>query len=251
MVERRRDREDWQENCVRQEEGTPQGGSISPMLANIYLHYVLDLWADHWRKTRANGDVIIVRYADDFVVGFQHQSDARRFLDELRERFRRFGLELHADKTRVIEFGRFAAEPRRARPRQAGDLQLSGLYAHLRQDPKGMVRRAPANDPPKRMRAKLVNLKEALRPRSIHLPVPEVGRWLNQVLRGHYQYYGVPRNYRALELFRDHVRQLWHRALNRRSQKGRINEAAMNRIAMATGFPNRESVNLIPTCDWP
>ena len=216
--------------CVRQEEGTPQGGSISPLLANLYLHYVLDLWAEQWRKTRAQGDMIIVRYADDFVVGFQHESDAGRFLEELRERFRQFNLELHADKTRVIEFGRFAAERRERRgngkPPTFNFVGFTHICGKTRKGWFVVLRQTIT----KRMRAKLVNLKEALR-RSMHLPVPEVGRWLNQVLRGHYQYYGVPRNYRALELFRDHVRQLWHRALNRRSQKGRINEAAMNRIA--------------------
>ena len=132
---------------VEQEEGTPQGGSISPLLANIYLHYVLDLWAEQWRRTRAHGDVVIVRYADDFVVGFQHQSDAERFLEELRERFRRFNLELHAEKTRILEFGRYRGRATgEAGRRQAGDLQLPGLHARVRQDQAREVHRASADD---------------------------------------------------------------------------------------------------------
>ena len=221
---------------VEQEEGTPQGGSISPLLANLYLHYVFDLWAEQWRQTRAQGDVIIVRYADDFVVGFQHESDARRFLEELRERFRQFNLELHADKTRVIEFGRFATERRERRGQgkpmtfnflgftHTCDKTRSGQFIVLRQT---MARR---------MHAKLKELNKSLR-RRMHLPLCEAGRWLGQVLRGHYQYFAVPRNYPALSLFRDRVRRLWQRALSRRSQKGRIGEGAMSRIA-ARWLPN-------------
>jgi group II intron reverse transcriptase/maturase len=216
--------------CVQQEEGVPQGGSVSPLLANIYLHYVFDLWADQWRKTRAQGDVIIVRYADDFVVGFQHESDARRFLEELRERFRKFNLELHAEKTRVIEFGRFATERRERRgqgkPETFNFLGFTHVCDKTRRDGSFVVlRRTMA----KRMHAKLKSLYQALR-RGRHLPVCEVGRWLGRVLSGHYRYYGVPRNYAALDLFRHRVRQLWQRALSRRSQRGRISEARMNRI---------------------
>jgi group II intron reverse transcriptase/maturase len=215
---------------VEQEEGTPQGGSISPLLANLYLHHVLDLWADQWRKTQAHGDVIIVRYADDFVVGFQHESDARRFLEELRERFRKFNLELHADKTRVIEFGRFAAERRERRgdgkPETFNFLGFTHICDKTRQGKFIVLRQTIVT----RMQAKLVSLKEALR-RRMHLPVAEVGRWLAQVLSGHYRYFGVPRNYPALDRFRDRVRRLWHRTLNRCSQKSRIGETAMSRIA--------------------
>jgi RNA-directed DNA polymerase len=216
---------------IQQEQGVPQGGSVSPLLANVYLHYVLDLWADQWRKTMAHGDVIIVRYADDFVVGFQHESDARRFLEDLRERFSKFNLELHAEKTRVMEFGRFATE-RRARRGQGkpetfnflgfthvcDKTRISGRFIVLRQTMA------------KRMQAKLNGLKIALR-RCMHLPVSDVGRWLGQVVSGHYRYYGVPRNYKALDRFRDRVRRLWHWTLNRRSQKGRISEPNMSRIA--------------------
>ena len=221
---------------VQQEEGTPQGGSISPLLANIYLHYVFDLWADHWRKTQARGDVIIVRYADDFVVGFQHESDARRFLEDVRERFRKFNLELHADKTRVIEFGRFASERRERRgqgkPETFNFLGFTHICDKTRKGRFTVLRRTIA----KRMHAKLKSLKEILRRRML-LPVAEVGRWLAQVLSGHYRYFGVPRNYPALDQFRDRVRRLWHRTLNRRSQKSRIGETAMSRIA-ACWLPN-------------
>jgi group II intron reverse transcriptase/maturase len=216
----------------RQEEGTPQGGSISPLLANIYLHYVFDLWADQWRRTRAHGDVIIVRYADDFVVGFQHESDAVRFLAELRERFRTFNLELHADKTRVIEFGRFAAERRsrrgQGRPETFDFLGFTHACDQTRQGRFTVLRRTMA----KRVRAKLKALKEELR-RRLHDPVRDVGRWLGQVLAGHYRYYGVPRNYAMLDGFRNQVRRLWHHALNRRSQTGTVTEARLAPIIAA------------------
>ena len=215
---------------VEQEEGVPQGGSVSPLLANIYLHYVFDLWADQWRKTQTRGDVIMVRYADDFVVGFQHESDARRFLEDVRERFRQFNLELHADKTRVIEFGRFATERRERRgqgkPETFNFLGFTHVCDKTRKGRFAVLRQTIA----KRLQAKLVALKQALR-RGMHLPVAEVGRWLAQVLSGHYRYFGVPRNYRALDQFRDRVRRLWHRTLNRRSQKSRIGEMAMGHIA--------------------
>ena len=215
---------------VEQEQGTPQGGSISPLLANLYLHYVFDLWADQWRKTQTQGDVIIVRYADDFVVGFQHESDARRFLEELRERFRQFNLELHADKTRVIEFGRYASERRERRqegkPETFNFLGFTHICDKTRQGKFIVLRQTIA----RRMQAKLLVLKETLR-RRMHQPVAEVGRWLAQMLSGHYRYFGVPRNYPALNQFRDRVRRLWHRTLNRRSQKSRIGETAMRRIA--------------------
>jgi group II intron reverse transcriptase/maturase len=217
---------------VEQEEGTPQGGSISPLLANLYLHHVLDLWADHWRKTRAHGDVIIVRYADDFVVGFQHESDARRFLDELKERFRKFNLELHAEKTRVIEFGRYAAERRARRgDGKPATFNFLGFTHACDQTRKGwftVLRRTMA----KRVRAKLAFLKAELR-RRMHDAVRDVGRWLGQVLSGHYRYYGVPRNYAMLDSFRDRVRRLWHRALNRRSELGVVTEQRMSRISDA------------------
>ncbi len=215
---------------VDQEEGVPQGGSVSPLLANLYLHHVFDLWAEHWRKTRAHGDVIIVRYADDFVVGFQHESDARRFLDELRERFRQFNLELHAEKTRVIEFGRYAAERRERRgdgkPATFNFLGFTHACDETRKGWFTVLRRTMA----KRVRAKLKDLKEELR-RRLHHSVEQVGGWLASVLCGHYRYYGVPRNSRMLNRFRDAVRRLWHRALSRRSQKAATTESRMSRLA--------------------
>ena len=203
------------------ETGTPQGGSISPLLANIYLHYVFDLWADHWRRRYAVGDVIIVRYADDFVVGFQHRTDAERFLAKLRERFRKFALELHAEKTRVIEFGRFATE-RRGRRGEGKPATFNFLgFTHIcGKDRRGrfvVVRQTMR----KRMQAKLKALKEDLR-RRMHLPVGEVGRWLQTVVSGYYRYHAVPRNYPALKTFRLAVIRLWLRTLRRRSQKARV-----------------------------
>jgi group II intron reverse transcriptase/maturase len=215
---------------TRQEEGTPQGGSASPLLANIYLHYVFDLWADQWRKTQARGEMIIVRYADDFVVGFQHESDAKRFHEELRERFRKFNLELHAEKTRVIEFGRFAAERRERRGKGKPETFNFMGFTHAcdkTRDGRFIVLRLTIA---KRMHAKLKSLKTALR-KCMHRPVGEVGKWLGQVLAGHYRYFGVPRNYMALDLFRRRLRRLWHRMLNRRSQKSRITLATMDIIA--------------------
>lgn len=202
-----------------QEEGTPQGGSISPLLANIYLHYVLDLWADQWRRTQAHGDVVIVRYADDFVVGFQHRSDAKRFLDELRERFRRFNLELHADKTRILEFGRFAAERRAERGEgKPPTFNFLGFTHACGKALKGkfvVLRRTMAV----RLRAKLRQIGQELRRRR-HEPIADVGRWLRSVLSGHYRYFGVPRNIEALYRFRVAVHWMWRASLARRSQKG-------------------------------
>ena len=214
---------------VKQEEGAIQGGSISPLLANLYLHHVLDLWADQWRKRRANGDVIIVRYADDFIVGFQHESDARRFLEELRERFRTFNLELHADKTRVIEFGRFASGRRERRgagkPETFNFLGFTHVCDKTRKGWFTVLRRSMAT----RRRAKLKVLKRELWNR-MHDPVADVGKWLASVLRGHDRYYGVPRNSRMLNRFHDAVRRLWQRAMNRRSQMAYVTESRISQL---------------------
>ena len=218
----------------QQDEGTPQGGSISPLLANLYLHYVLDLWAEQWRRTQTRGDVIIVRYADDFVVGFEHESDAQRFLADLRERFRQFNLELHAAKTRVIEFGRHARENRERRGQRGKPMSFNFLgFTHVcdqtRRGRFTVLRRTMA----KRMRIKLASIKAELW-RRLHDSISEVGRWLASVLRGHYRYFGVPRNFRALSSFLYVVRRLWHRTLNRRCQSRRVGmttEARMSRIA--------------------
>jgi RNA-directed DNA polymerase len=201
------------------EEGTPQGGSASPLLANIYLHYVFDLWVQHWRKTKATGDVIVVRWADDFVVGCEHQSDAARFHQELAERFAKFKLKLHPEKTRVIEFGRYAAARRKRRGEGkpetfnflgfthiCGAKRSSGVFTLLRRTMS------------KRKRAKLKAVKAELRKR-MHQRVAEVGKWLRSVIEGHNRYYGVPSNLPSLGSFRFHVARYWYRTLQRRSQK--------------------------------
>ncbi len=213
-----------------QECGTPQGGSISPLLANIYLHYVLDLWVERWRKTQTDKSVIIVRYADDFIVGFQVRADGERFLNDLRERLREFGLELHGDKTRLIEFGRFAAVGRerhgRGKPETFDFLGFTHICAKTRKTGKFVVVRKTKRA---RMQAKLKEIKAELR-RRMHDPVPEVAQWVRAVLRGHYQYYGVPFNGRAQSTFRRQVVRLWFRTLRRRSHKTRITWDRMLRL---------------------
>jgi group II intron reverse transcriptase/maturase len=212
------------------EVGTPQGGSVSPLLANIYLHYVFDLWADQWRQKDANGEVIIVRYADDFVVGFESESDAKRFLVKLRERLAKFGLELHADKTRLIEFGRYAVSNRNRRgdgkPETFDFLGFTHMCGQSRRG-KFRVKRKTIR---KRMRAKLQEVKAALQ-RRMHRPIPETGQWLSTVVRGHFQYYAVPWNTPSLNSFRDEVTRLWRHTLSRRSQKGAITWERMHRLA--------------------
>lgn len=212
------------------EEGVPQGGSVSPLLANIYLHYVLDLWADQWRRKKTNGDVIIVRFADDFIIGFQHQGDALRFLEALRERFHRFGLELNAEKTRLLEFGRFAAENRAKRgqgkPETFDFLGFTHSCGRTRNGKYVVNRRSIG----KRIRGKLKSLKTELR-RRLHEPIPVVGKWLRVLLLGHYRYFGVPGNSSKMEGFLYHVTHLWYKVLQRRSQRHRLNWERMNRYA--------------------
>jgi group II intron reverse transcriptase/maturase len=212
------------------EQGAPQGASVSPLLANVYLHYVFDLWANWWRRRYAHGDVIIVRFADDFIVGFQYRDDAQRFLHDLRERFAKFTLELHPDKTRLIEFGRYAAERRRARglgkPETFDFLGFTHICARMR-DGRFWVRRITIS---KRMRAKLRGVKDQL-VRRRYQPIPEQAWWLASVVRGHRAYYAVPGNRAAVATFRTQVTRLWHEALERRSQRTRINWARMNRLA--------------------
>ena len=214
---------------TRSEQGTPQGGSASPFLANVYLHYVFDLWVQRWRRTQARGEVIVVRYADDFIVGFQHRSDAERFLAELAERFRRFALELHPDKTRLIEFGPFAVADRARRgqgkPETFDFLGFTHICGRKRNGRFTVLRQTMR----KRLRAKLKQVKTELR-RRLHDPVPEVGKWLHSVVTGHVGYYGVPTNSRALSLFRFQVGRLWYRTLRRRSQKTRLNWERMRRL---------------------
>jgi RNA-directed DNA polymerase len=217
-------------NWTPSEEGTPQGGLISPVLANIYLHYVFDLWAHQWRRRQAHGDVILVRYADDFVAGFQQQTDAEQFQRELTERMRKFNLELQADKTRLIEFGRFAAENRAKRgegkPETFHFLGLTHICGKTGKGKFTVLRQTMR----KRMRAKLRSLTIELRQR-MHDPVPEQGQWLRMVITGHYRYYGVPRNSPALNEFRYQLVRLWKRTLERRSQTGRVTWERMKRLA--------------------
>jgi group II intron reverse transcriptase/maturase len=212
------------------EEGTPQGGSASPLLANIYLHYVFDLWVQHWRKTTAKGDVIVVRWADDFVVGFEHQADAARFHHELEERFAKFKLKLHPEKTRVIEFGRYAAERRKRRgqgkPETFNFLGFTHICGKKRSNGMFMVLRRTMS---KRKRAKLKAVKTELGKR-MHQRVAEVGKWLRSVVAGHNRYYGVPSNLPSLGSFRYHVGRYWYRTLRRRSQKTRLTWERMYRV---------------------
>ena len=202
------------------ERGAGQGSAISPLLANLYLHYVFDLWAERWRRREAAGDVIIVRYADDIIVGFQHEADARRFWNAMRERLEAFALSLHPDKTRLIEFGRFAAANRQRRglgkPETFGFLGFTFICGKSR---KGafQIKREPRRD---RMRAKLSQIKEGLRQR-MHRPIPEQGGWLARVVNGYFNYFAVPTNGRALSAFRNQVIERWRRTLRRRSQTSR------------------------------
>jgi len=203
------------------EVGTPQGAVVSPLLANIYLHYVLDLWVHWWRGHHARGEVYIIRYCDDFVVGFQYRSDAKRLQSELQQRLAKFDLELHQDKTRLIEFGRFAAANRKKRgerkPETFDFLGFTHCCATRRSDGGFTVRRKTIA---KRMRAKLKEVSQALR-RKRSLPISVQGQWLRSVIRGHFNYYAVPGNADALNAFRTQVIRSWLKALRRRSQKGR------------------------------
>jgi group II intron reverse transcriptase/maturase len=211
------------------EAGTPQGGSVSPLLANVYLHYAFDLWVRRWRKTQAQGDMIVVRFADDFIVGFQHRADAERFLAELRERFAKFGLELHPEKTRLLEFGPYAAENRRragkGKPETFNFLGFTHICGKKRNGRFTVVRQTIR----KRLQAKLSEVKAELR-RRMHAPIPVVGAWLRTVVGGHLRYYGVPMNGPALSTFRFQVVRLWYRTLRRRGQRRRLSWARMWRL---------------------
>jgi len=207
-----------EEGIVRvSDEGTAQGAVISPLLANIYLHYALDLWAERFRRREATGDMIIVRYADDFIVGFEHESEARHFLDALRERLKEFALSLHPEKTRLIEFGRFAEDNRRRRglgkPETFTFLGFTFICGRSKRG-KFQIRRKSRRD---RVRAKLQAVKQELR-RRMHQPILEQGKWLRQVVTGYFNYHAVPTNSRALTAFRYFVTEHWKRTLRRRSQ---------------------------------
>jgi len=213
-----------------EEKGTGQGSVISPLLSNIYLHYVFDLWAERWRRREATGDMIMVRYADDTVVGFQHENDARRFRDAMRDRLREFSLSLHPEKTRLIEFGRFAAQNCKRRGRSKPEtFKFLGFVLICDKSRRGdfRIRRKSRRD---RMCAKLREIKEGLRHR-MHRPIPETGKWLAQIVAGYFAYHAVPTNSPALSAFRYHVLVLWHRQLCRRSQRARVLWTRMTKLA--------------------
>jgi len=222
-----------------EESGTGQGSVISPLIANIYLHYVFDLWylhyvfdlwANRWRQREATGDMIIVRFADDLIVGFEHENDAGRFLDAMRERLRKFSLSLHPDKTRLIEFGRHAAANRRRRGLSKPEtFKFLGFVFICGKSRRGrfLVTRKSRRD---RMAARLREIKEGLRQR-LHRPIPETGSWLAQVVAGYLAYHAVPTNSRAIGAFRYHVVVLWHRTLYRRSQRSRLTWQRLKRLA--------------------
>jgi RNA-directed DNA polymerase len=212
------------------EKGTGQGSVISPLLSNVYLHYVFDLWAERWRRREATGDMVLMRYADDIVVGFEHEADARRFWEHMRARLEEFSLSLHPDKTRLIEFGRFAADRRARRglgkPETFNVLGFTFICERTSQG-KFFIMRKTRRD---RMRAKLKAVKEELR-RRMHEPIPKQGAWLQQVVRGFFAYHAVPTNWEALKAFRHHIERIWLRTLRRRSQKHRITWDRMRKLA--------------------
>jgi RNA-directed DNA polymerase len=212
------------------ETGSPQGGNISPLLANIYLHYVFDLWAHQWRQRQARGDVVIVRFADDIVMGFEHREEAERFLEELAERFRQFGMELHSDKTRLLEFGRFAAQQRRrrgeGRPATFDFLGFTHICTETRKGCFQILRRTMRV----RLRAHLKAVYAELRRRTHH-PIPVVGAWLRKVWVGFQNYHATPDNMPTLWSLRDELTRLWRIRLRRRSHKGYVTWSRMNRLA--------------------
>jgi group II intron reverse transcriptase/maturase len=216
----------------KSEQGTGQGAVISPLLANVYLHYALDLWAERWRRREAAGNMILVRYADDFIVGFQHEGDARRFLNEMRERLGKFALTLHPGKTRLIEFGCHAANNRKARglgkPETFNFLGFTFICGKSRRG-SFLIKRKTRRD---RMRAKLKTTTAELHQR-MHWPIHELGKWLGHVIQGYFNYHAVPTNYRALVTFRDEITRRWRRALSRRSQKGRVTWDEIMKLADA------------------
>jgi RNA-directed DNA polymerase len=232
------------------EEGTPQGGLISPLLANIYLHYALDLWVHQWRQRHAHGEVYIVRYADDFVMAFEHEQDARAMRTALAERLARFGLALHEDKTRVIRFGRFApcdcAKEGRRRPETFDFLGFTHIAAREPGKCFKILRRTSR----KKRRAKLAAIAREARKRR-HEPVRKQYEWLRSVLRGHYNYYGVPGNYGAMESFLKRARGTWHQQLQRRSQRARWNKEQRKRHNAKYPLPYPRITHRLPVDRYP
>ena len=217
---------EWKNTVV----GSPQGSVASPLLANLYLHYVFDLWVDVWRRKCARGEVVVVRYADDNVLGFQHRSDADRFLEDFRERLRKFGLELHPDKTRRIEFGRFAEQDRKRRgegkPETFDFLGLTHISGKDRNGSFALKRKTIS----KRLRARLLEIKQQLRGR-MHDPVAQTGAWLRSVVQGYFNYHAIPGNIDSLSVFRYRVTRLWRNILIFRGQRHNLNWAKMQRLA--------------------
>jgi RNA-directed DNA polymerase len=215
---------------IRVEEGTPQGGSASPLLANVYLHYVFDLWIQAWRKKCAHGDVIVVRFADDIVVGLRDKADADQCRAELTERMKKFNLELHPEKTRLLEFGPHAIDQRlwrgEGKPETFNFLGFTHICVKKKSNGRFTVLRQTIR---KRMQTKLNEVKAELQ-RRMHEPIPEQGKWLRAVVGGHFRYYGVPMNQPALAIFRFRVGWYWHRSLSRRSQNGRVLWDRMRRL---------------------
>jgi group II intron reverse transcriptase/maturase len=218
-------------------EGTPQGGIISPLLANVYLHYVFDLWVQSWRETQARGDVYVVRYADDLVMGFQLEEDARAMREALAERMAKFGLELHPDKTRVIEFGRFARRERERKGLSKPETFTFLGFVHIAGTSRKGTFQLQRQTSGKKLRASLARIKEACRRRR-HQPVADQHAWLRRVVVGHVNYYGVPSNYRALNAFHWTVTRMWHRSLQRRSQRGRWREGQRERFLERFALPS-------------
>jgi len=225
--------------------GTPQGSVISPLLANLYLHHVFDLWTKWWRNHCGRGDVMVVRYADDFVVGFQHRHEAEQFLHDLRERFSMFGLELHPHKTRLIEFGRFAAANREGRgdgrPETFNFLGFTHRCATRRSDNGFTIARETMS---KRLTAKVKDIRTKLKDRR-HEPVPVIGKWLGSVTQGFFNYHAVPGNTRALWLFRYEIGKAWKRALERRSQKAGVLWSRMAKL-IDTWLPRPTTIHPYP-----
>lgn len=219
-----------EETIKRSEAGTPQGATISPLLANVYLHYVFDLWAHQWRRKHAKGDVILIRYADDIVAGFEHEAEARAFLEEMRTRLEMYKLKLHSEKTRILEFGRYAAKDRRQRGKGKPEtFQFLG-FTHIcdqKRNGRFFVRRKTDK---KRMKRKLKAIKQQLK-RCMHVHVDVQGAWLKMVLTGHNRYYGVPGNIKSLYQFRFAIVGLWRRILRRRGQKRRTTWESIRSLA--------------------
>jgi len=216
---------EWKDTTM----GTPQGAVISPLLANIYLHYVFDLWVDAWRKKHAQGEVMVIRYADDTVLGFQRRVDAERFLEELRERLRKFGLELHPDKTRLLEFGLYAERNRKRRGEGKPETFDFLGFTHIsgkKRDGTFVVKRKTMG---KRVRAKLEEIKQQLWNRT-HDPIEQTGKWLRSVVQGYFNYHAVPGNLQSLNVFRFRLTLLWRRALIRRSQRHRLRWVRMREL---------------------